>query len=534
MAVLQARSGVARANATRSGYFRQILRVVIAGVDQSTHVLKRECSITDEGRTKSATIRVRGITPTIGQTVEMSIGSRSNVLFSGVVANVQLDLSSIDKAYTYTLTCQSWQWVLNFLKPFGTFEGGDAGEVIGKLVRWWAPNFTLRLEGGLPVIEPVSCDGSDGVADVLDRIVDLIADGAWSVDANRQIDIYRMGQQRAAQPVTFDGSNQFQQRVVQVRRQLDRTLTAVVVKGVRGTLLIDVEEVRNIWTLWGGTLPVSTVDYFNLGAGGVAMVGSDLLQYSGATYGIAPPRTTLHVAAAIGNTTVSVHDLSLFRDDGGWAILGGIRNGEGQLIYYSGRAATSGVGNLTGVPATGVGSIQQAVAIDATVTVCCSLHNLDLYEVPFLGTQPPGGRSYKAGDPVVSVTVVNDQDAEVAIATLMGLTNGSITTTVDSDQLRYLSAQAYAQALLTARKSEGGLTSLTGATRDPNLWTGRRFVVNLTNPATISGTMIVGRVTVSDFGSRYEYRSPLRRFDASEIEEPDALHYLFDAAGLPQ
>lgn len=64
--------------------------------------------------------------------------------------------------------------------------------------------------------------------------------------------------------------------------------------------------------------------------------------------------------ASAGDTSLRVADLAQFQA-GGWA-----RAGE-QLVKFTGRSAASGEGDLTGVPASGVGSIGAPIKADSTV-----------------------------------------------------------------------------------------------------------------------------------------------------------------------
>ena len=119
-----------------------------------------------------------------------------------------------------------------------------------------------------------------------------------------------------------------------------------------------------------------------------------------APYGNAP-----HPA---GSTVLRVDDLSTFAADGGWI------NVAGQLVQYTGRAASSGAGNLTGIPASGAGAI--GADIPAGSPVVSAGHLLGI-PAAFGGSI---ATDFAAGDEINVLVTRNDTTAQAALAALEG------------------------------------------------------------------------------------------------------------------
>lgn len=183
-----------------------------------------------------------------------------------------------------------------------------------------------------------------------------------------------------------------------------------------------------------------------------------------------------------GSPTLPVEDLAQFAASG-WADVGG------QVFRYTGRSATTGSGTLTGIPASGIGSLTASVRSGTVIGV------------PHLTGIPASGagsvlHAVNQGEPVNLIVTVNDTAAQTVMAGLVG-GDGIHEMFISDGRWGLTEATARATAELTERKDP--LQTVHLVTRDPSVVAGRLLTVSLTNPA-ISGTFRVQRVTITQVG----------------------------------
>lgn len=203
---------------------------------------------------------------------------------------------------------------------------------------------------------------------------------------------------------------------------------------------------------------------------------------TGDTSGLAQPSGQVMPAA----TTILVAGPGAFAVAGGWAVIG---NGV-QVVRYTGISGNS----LTGIPASGVGSITAAVAYNSTITQAASLAG-----IPASGV---GSILYaiKQGDEVNILVTVNDGGAQTALAALLGGTEDGIQEEYVQDRrLSNAECNARARAILALRSAAE--VTVTYKCRDLLTKAGRTIVVNLPAPTNISATLKLQHVTIGDFQS---------------------------------
>jgi hypothetical protein len=217
-----------------------------------------------------------------------------------------------------------------------------------------------------------------------------------------------------------------------------------------------------------------------------------------ASLGDQPPSTdtTGQEPTAAGSTTLRVADLSQFLSAGGWVSVGE------QVLSYTGRAASSGTGNLTGIPASGPGSITAPISVGSEVKTLPHLTGCSGIVYPLVN-----------GDPVNIVVVVNDAAAQAALAARVG-GDGVSEMFISDGTIGITEATARANAELSLRKDP--LETVTFTSRDPSMQSGRDVTLTITSPA-ISGTFKIQRVTITELGLQGPtgFLFPLRQVDAS-------------------
>jgi len=179
-----------------------------------------------------------------------------------------------------------------------------------------------------------------------------------------------------------------------------------------------------------------------------------------------------------GSTTMIVANAAAFSATGGWAVVG---NGE-QTIRYSGTTAST----LTGIPATGVGSLVAAVAYNSTVTASPAL----------LGVV--GILELMLKDSPIYVWVQRDDLAAQAYMLSLDGTGDGIYEHIVSDERRSeasLMQVCDAELELYSRP----LVSVTYASRDTKTKSGKTVTIALATPA-IQETLTIQDVAVSEIG----------------------------------
>jgi hypothetical protein len=211
------------------------------------------------------------------------------------------------------------------------------------------------------------------------------------------------------------------------------------------------------------------------------------------------------LGASPGDTSLRVTDLSKF-PSAGWARV------DSQLVYYTGRSATSGEGTLTGVPASGAGAIVSTISAGTAVVV-----EPHLIGIPTSGV---GAIAFNiaASDPVNVVTLSDDATAQTALAGFIGGGDDGIREAFISDErLSEAEAQSRGDAKLAELKDP--LVTYSFHSRDQTLQSGRTVTLTIDSPD-ISGTAKIQRVTITQIGvdggaTTTAHIFPMRQVEAS-------------------
>lgn len=153
-------------------------------------------------------------------------------------------------------------------------------------------------------------------------------------------------------------------------------------------------------------LPLENAARIDAG-GGTVRIGPHVLEYLSTIgpdvdAGANLPGTSLSADAAVGATAVTVTDLTVFTESYGWVKIGD------QIVRYAG----TGGGQLTGIPASGFGSLTAAVKSGTPVTWLGGIR-LSNTGVTF---DPP----IASGERVVQRVVLNDTTAQGLMAAIEG------------------------------------------------------------------------------------------------------------------
>jgi hypothetical protein len=212
--------------------------------------------------------------------------------------------------------------------------------------------------------------------------------------------------------------------------------------------------------------------------------------------------STTSGATSAGATSLLLASASAFISAGGWAQIGDM------TIRYTGKTSTQ----LTGIPATGPGSILAAVPSGSLVQGLVALTG-----IPASG---PGSIAYAInnGDEVQLVAQVDDVAAQAELAALIG-GDGILEDYVQDRNISHAEAVDRGAATLALRSR--GETKIRWKSRDHNTHSGGTTSVNLPSPTSVLGDFKIQQVTVSMFGEgispTFEAEASTTRFSFEQL-----------------
>lgn len=388
MAVIKyARSGYARSGATRSGYYREQLQATIAGIDRATKFEKGKTKIkrTLNESPNTATFSLFGVEPPLGAEVIIGNGSLSNRLFGGNITDRKQ--ASVKQSggqvakQLWDVTCSDWIFDL-------------AGE-----------------------------------ANVLERYFNTPAHLIFRDLATKYAPGYSLKRVKTGGPVIDDIAFDMvtlPSAFTQLGNRCDPTWHWDC-DPYKVLHFFDYEElVAQPKPITTANLDYNKLDYQD----SLRLVRTQVTVVGGGGSATAP--------TAAGSTSHPV-------DECGWYDTPGRFKSGSQICTYTGRSASSGPGNLTGIPAAGAGAI--------------------LFDI-------------KQGDQAYIVVIEDDLAAQAALQAVMGGT-GIRKYNVRDGTLGVAGARVRAMAELAMYRSEiksGGYTA-----HDNVLDAGRFATINLPN-----------------------------------------------------
>jgi hypothetical protein len=198
--------------------------------------------------------------------------------------------------------------------------------------------------------------------------------------------------------------------------------------------------------------------------------------------------STTSGSTSTGATSITLVATTAFISTGGWAQIGDM------TFRYTGKT----VSTLTGIPATGIGSITGAVPSGTLVQALIALIGIP--------TSGAGSIQYSitTGDEVQLLVQVDDVSAQTTLAGLIG-GDGIQETYVQDRRMSYTEARARATALLAQRGVVD--TELRFTTRDLHAKSGRTQSVNVSAPMSVSGDFIIQQSTLTAFPRMTDFAS---------------------------
>jgi len=284
-ALMQARSGIARAGATRSDYYFPNVAITIAGTDVASRVVKSsmEVSLNINERPCTATMMVRNFIPQVGNEVIVGFGEIGNAIFGGTIIN-RRDVRRREGQTVprWEIGCTDYQWLLDREKVRKRYTSTSASVIAADIVDSFSSGFsTNNIVSALDSVDEIEFT-SKYPRQALTALANR-GGYLWYVDPNR--DIHFFDTEISQAPDAIDSLNREYWGFAH-----DEDLTQII----------------------------NQVQF----EGGGSVVTAEVL---------------------IGASTIPVSDTVWYNDAGGTIVSGP------QIITYTGRSTTSNAGNLTGV-----------------------------------------------------------------------------------------------------------------------------------------------------------------------------------------
>lgn len=404
--LLYALSGVARSGATRSDYIRPLFALSVGGVSARTQAIKETVQITDVAddvaNTATLSLRAGAVTPVEGQEIIIGLGNVTNRLFAGNIIKVQ------ERRAT-----QAQQYAIYDLSCIDYT---------------WQLDFKRVSAMSFTNVEASTIIGTMVSAFAPTFSTARVSSGMGSID--------------------FQSNDE---------ELLSSAITRVMQK-VGGYWYVDYDRVvhgfQSYETDNAPTALTSSNNNFGLLSHAI-----DISQVRTRTR-VKGGSSTTTAPVAVAATSIPVDDTRLFASGGGMALTGANR------ITYTGKSVGDGPGNLTGVPASGAGSVAVAIA---------------------------------QGESVRVQQVASDASAAADMATLLGSGDGYIEHVIEDGNAGDAAALEIAEGDIAVYKTPD--ETLVYETRDKFAKSGKAVSVNVTHADTgrvISGSFLIQQVVISE------------------------------------
>ena len=276
--ILHALAGVARSNATRSGYVAGVVYVTIDGSPIGPtggaapyRVLIASLTIHDALNevANTASLTVLGAPPHEGSPVVVTLGSFNNRsrLFAGhIVRTNQFYVGQQPVNRQWLVECADWTWRLDQELVTARYHNASATAIATDLVARFAPaGYTPKVAAGLPVVDEISFTMAplmDAISQLAKRIGGYARVSYW-----RDVELFLVDP--GANPRPLEPSARFRELTYQ--RDLTQIVTRALVGGGGAPATVHVEPGAT-------TIPIADPSWYN-SAGGVVMAGPQRITY---------------------------------------------------------------------------------------------------------------------------------------------------------------------------------------------------------------------------------------------------------------
>lgn len=487
LAYKQARSGVARAGATRAGYFTPNLVITINGTSVTVDRHNIDLSLARNNGVTTASFRLpKGATsaPVAGQSLVIGLGAVDNPLFAGQVSRVRHVRYRAGQSPRYEVEGIDWSQLFNRRLVTQDFSGWTATDIATTVVEDYTSGFTTYgIESGLATIDEFTCINREPL-ELLTEVANIVG-GGFFIDARKIVHLWgSSGPSSAHAPTNPSTITNSTTGLVSFTPEYDwsQLRTQVIVEGRSIPHPLAIPE--GTGTIDYMLLPYETFYAYNPATevqGNYVRIGSTVFEYDNAEYVSGPPSAVTMGAVSAGDQIFQTVGSNL--GTAGWAT-----DGRGNFLKYSFSLLTVDGNYIYDVPYTD--GAYGALTVDL----------------------PDGTPLYKVHHLVNAVPQTASGTVETAIPTgsemvvRMQVTDGTYTSNaaaieggdgvhehfISDGDLTYVGCLERATAELAA--FNGALLSASWVTYDMNATPGAEQVINTSSPDTISDTLIIESV----------------------------------------
>lgn len=277
-----AQSQVAALALSKTVFAQYAPAITIAGASQTARVRVDTLMIQDvlNEQPNVASFTCTGITPTVGQDVQIGLGSTSSrdLIFGGTITTVEQIYEGKQANVAYHVTCQDYTYLLNRRYPVKAYTTLALGLIVLDMMASFSSGFTtVGLQGGsfFNTQFSIAFDGSQTLGACISQLA-VLAGAYWYVDASK--DLHFFATESTNLPSTIDASNILTAnggRMLAEVIDISQVRTRVNVTGDSAS--VDIGN-NNTVAIGATTIPLSKQTPFSLGT---VISMSQIISYTG-------------------------------------------------------------------------------------------------------------------------------------------------------------------------------------------------------------------------------------------------------------
>lgn len=521
-----ARSGVARSGASRSGYFTPVaVAITVDGVDQTNCIVRESLYITLNLNDTPDTARFSlkpSCSPTLvnKDTVIIGLGTSANRIFAGQIDrfNVRRQPGPGGLIPFPTVECIDWTRLFNRRRVTTAYANESASSIAQDLLDHWTSGFTGNaIEAGLPTIDSFQLT-NETVTQAFRRLVTLMGGGGFYVDAYLDVHLFGpAGDTSLSAPASLTNTRS---TLLALTHEYDATQirNAPIVEGAQTTCPILIPAGANLNTSAG--IPVTDGWLFNPTTnvnGNYIRLGNVTGEYDAAVQVVGPPGpVTLTADLDPGDTTAAVDANGAFAiGTSVWAYAP-----DNDVIWFSCSANVGTPTVLDSIPASGFGSVPITVPAGTDLYIWHQVANIQLDTDSGLVEF-----DIETGTPIVVRMQAHDTAEQTALAAIEG-GDGVHEDIITDGRLNFAGAETRAEAESVLVSETDGILSAQWTTEDMNARPGALQSIAITGTNGVSDAVIITRV---DLTFPAATTVPTRRCQGATLKLADLTELLTDA-----
>src|SRR5262245_23902785 len=278
---LYALSNIARSGAIRSNYTSARGFVSMGGIQVGTRPTTADqkivggVTITDalNEQPNRCTFRVRGLVPTIGSDVIVTLGSTNNGdrLFAGQVLSFSQGYTGTPLNYWHDVSAIDWTWGLNQRLVARRWTNYSATTIAIDLVTAGAPNYAITgIAPNLPILDEFTVTNEE-LSSALSALAKRIG-GYWYVDYDRTVHLFTGTESGWTAPSVLNAAHETLRELV-VDKDGSQLVTRVYIEAGGVQTLARVVPGETL-------IPVQSTSWYDA-AGGMVLSGPQRIRYTG-------------------------------------------------------------------------------------------------------------------------------------------------------------------------------------------------------------------------------------------------------------